>query len=319
LVTPLPYAPPPNSDELLSGWIERIGIFFGIDYLRARAALDSSPIAIAWGENEDLDSSDIIRRLLVSWTGYGEHLIPPVLPTTDDQVLDVSARLTYCSKCWYEDAENGRAPYVRRQWAFWSSVLCTKHETWLCARRPGRQFGSERNGWAPVWQTDPTWASASHLRYDPALRPLEAGFDADTILGPTGGWQRINAEFQALVHGKASILNLVMRPECVDVRAHVWAAIEVARSPRITDYDLRGYRRPEPGWIMDRICCLAIAAEVRRIIVDCEPAFERVRHVLGTQPAARKLLHECRAHMHPTHSSCHLPDRTESAVRTSER
>ena len=98
---------------------------------------------------------------------------------------------------------------------------------------------------------------------------------------------------------KASILNIVMRPECFDVRAHVWAAIEVERSPRITDYDLRGYRRPEPGWIMDRICCLAIAAEVRRIIVDCEPAFERVRHVLGTQPAARKLLHECRTHVHP--------------------
>jgi hypothetical protein len=150
LVIPLPYAPPPNSDELLSGWIERIGIFYGIGYLRTRAVLDTSPIAVAWGENEDLDSSDTIRRLLVSWTGHGENLVPPVLPTADNQVLDVSARLTYCSKCWYEDAENGRAPYVRRQWSFWSSVLCTKHETWLCARRPGKQFGSERNGWAPV-------------------------------------------------------------------------------------------------------------------------------------------------------------------------
>jgi len=42
---------------------------------------------------------------------------------------------------------------------------------------------------APVWQTDPTWASASHLRYDQALRPFEAGFDAETMLGPTIGWQ----------------------------------------------------------------------------------------------------------------------------------
>jgi hypothetical protein len=114
-------------------------------------------------------------------------------------------------------------------------------------------------------------------------------------LGPTGGWQRISAEFQALVQGKASILNLVMSPESFGVRAHVREAIDVAHSPRITDYDLRGYRRPEPGWIMDRICCLAIAAEVRRMIVDCEPAFERVRHVLVSQPAAKRLLHECRA------------------------
>ena len=110
-----------------------------------------------------------------------------------------------------------------------------------------------------------------------------------------------------------------MRPENFGVRAHVWEAIDVAHSPRITDYDLRGYRRPEPGWIMDRICCLAIAAEVHRMIVDCEPAFERVRHVLVTQPAAKKLLHECRAEIHETHNSCHLPDRTDTAVRTWEQ
>jgi hypothetical protein len=110
-----------------------------------------------------------------------------------------------------------------------------------------------------------------------------------------------------------------MRPETIGVRAHVLEAIEVAHSPRITDYDLRGYRRPEPGWIMDRICCLTIAAEVRRMIVDCEPAFERVRHVLGTQPAAKKLLHEYRVQAHRTHNSCHLPDRTDTAVQTWER
>jgi hypothetical protein len=33
---------------------------------------------------------------------------------------------------------------------------------------------------------------------------------------------------------------------------------------------------------MDRICCLTIAAEVRRMIVDCEPAFEiRVIYPIG--------------------------------------
>ena len=58
---PLPYAPPPNSDELLSSWIERIGLFYGIGYLRARVMLDPTRFANVWGENEDLDSSEDIR------------------------------------------------------------------------------------------------------------------------------------------------------------------------------------------------------------------------------------------------------------------
>jgi hypothetical protein len=57
---PLPYAPPPNSDGLLSSWIERIGLFYGIGYLM----LAPTRPANVWGENEDLDSSEDIRRLL---------------------------------------------------------------------------------------------------------------------------------------------------------------------------------------------------------------------------------------------------------------
>lgn len=135
-----------------------------------------------------------------------------------------------CSQ--YPNAENGRAPYVRRQWSFWSSVLCAKHETWLCARRPGKQFGSERNGWASVLQSDPAWASASNLRYDPALRPFEAGFDANAVVGPTGSWKRLDGEFHALVQGGASILNSVVRPESFGVRARVREAIETLRIAR---------------------------------------------------------------------------------------
>lgn len=132
------------------------------------------------------------------------------------------------------------------------------------------------------------------MRYDPALRPFEAGFDANTIVGPTGSWQCIDAEFHALVQSGASILNSVVRPESFRVRAHVREAIETPYSPRISDYDLRGYRRPEPGWIVDRICCLSIATELRRMLVDCEPAFDSVRHILEALPAAKKLLQECR-------------------------
>jgi hypothetical protein len=255
--------------------------------------LDPNRIALAWGENEDLDTSKDIRRLLVSLTGLGESAVPPVLPRPGDQVLDVSARLAYCPKCWHEDAENGRAPYIRYQWSSWSSVLCIKHETWLNARRPGNQFGSELNGWAPIWQTDPTWASAAYLRHDPALGPFVAGFEAETILRPTCKWECLGAEFRALVRDKALILELVTRPESCGIRAHVSEAIEVARNARVTDRDLRGYRSAEPGWIAERICCLSVAVEIRRMIMGSEPAFERVRTVLESDPSAKQLLLEC--------------------------
>jgi hypothetical protein len=255
--------------------------------------LDPNRISTARGENEDLDASNDIRRLLVSLTGLSESVVPPVLSMTGGSVLGVSARLTYCPKCWYEDAENGRAPYIRCQWSSWSSVLCTKHETWLNARRPGNQLGSELNGWAPVWQTDPSWATAASLRHDPVLGPFVAGFEAETILRPTCKWESLDAEFQALVREKALTLKLVTRPESSGVRAHVWEAMEVALTPRVTDRDLRGYRGAEPGWIADRISCLSVAAEIRRMITGSEPAFERVRTVLESDESAKQLVWEC--------------------------
>ena len=264
--------------------------------------LDPNRIPPAWGENEDLDASNDMRQLLVSSTGLGENGIPPVLPMSGGQFLDVSARLTYCPKCWYEDAENGRAPYIRYQWSSWSSVLCAKHETWLNARRPGNQFGSEVNGWAPVWQTNSTWASAACLRHDPALEPFVAGFEGETILRPTCKWACLDAEFQALVREKALILKLVSRPESCGVRAHVREAIEVALTPRVTDRDLRGYRSAEPGWIADRISCLSVAVEIRRMIMGSEPAFERVRTVLEDDESAKQLVWECWGHMRRNHS-----------------
>jgi hypothetical protein len=99
-----------------------------------------------------------------------------------------------------------------------------------------------------------------------------------------------------------------MKPESYGVRARVWESMEVTRGPRITDSDLRGYHRPEPGWIADRISCLTIAAEIVRIIVDRKPAFEPIRQILESHPAAKQLLIECRAEIRATHSSCHFPD-----------
>jgi hypothetical protein len=58
------------------------------------------------------------------------------------------------------------------------------------------------------------------------------------------------------------VLQLASRPEGSNVRAHVWDALEVARNPHYR-FDPRGYRSAEPRRIADRICCLAVAVEIR--------------------------------------------------------
>jgi hypothetical protein len=303
---PLPYTPPPNSDEVLSSWIERIGLFYGIGYLRTRMMLNLSRSAIAWGENEDVDSSDEVRRSLILLTGYDERVVPPLLDTTVSRILGVSARLAYCAACWHEDVEHGCAPYIRSHWSSRSIVMCVKHETWLSARRPGIQFGSELNGWAPIWSTEPNWARAANLGHDLAMRPFTLGFEPKGIVPPNCAWTRVNAEFQVMASDKF-VFQLVSCPESASVRAHVLDAIEVARNPRVTDLDLRGYRSSEPGWIVDRICCLSVATEVRRMVLGIEPAFERVRAVLQEHPAASALLLKCHGHMRRDHDSCQIP------------
>jgi len=124
------------------------------------------------------------------------------------------------------------------------------------------------------------------------MHPFASAFDGGSILPPTCEWDFIDAEFQAMALDQV-ILGLVSRPESSNIRAHVRDAVEVARNPRVTDLDLRGYRSAEPGWILDRICCLSVATEIRRMILGCEPAFERVRTVLEIDPSASALLLRC--------------------------
>jgi hypothetical protein len=164
------------------------GLFYGIGYL-ARVMLDPTRLAKCMGKNEDLDSSEDICRLLISLTGYGEHVVPPCF---------FPRRVAEC--------------LMSRQ-----GSLTAKHvgmRTLRMVRRRARsQFGSELNGWAPVWQTDSNWALAAYLRHDPAMRPFASGFDARSILPPTCGWKCVDAEFQAMVLNEACVLQLASRPE----------------------------------------------------------------------------------------------------------
>jgi hypothetical protein len=301
----LPYAPSPQPDELLSSWIERIGLFYNIGYLGARVILEPSRTANERTVNEDLDSSESVRKSAILWSGFPEKLVPELLARSDEAILEVSARLSYCPECWNEDAEQCRSPYVRKAWARWSSVTCPEHKTWLYAREPYSGLGSELNGWASVWQTNPRWAETAHVRHDPALRSFALGLEGHAVAVPDCSWSDLDRDFDRLAREPCCfVLARVATPEHAGMRNLVWESLEVGgNSRRIVDAHLRGYNRLQPGWIAGRISCMVIAVEVLRILEGQVPAIKLVRTAFESHPAAERLVSECKALQ--SQNSCH--------------
>jgi hypothetical protein len=62
----LPHVRIAHPDELLSSWIERIGLFYGIGYLGARIILEPTRANNEHGQVDDIDSSASIRHLRVT-------------------------------------------------------------------------------------------------------------------------------------------------------------------------------------------------------------------------------------------------------------
>jgi hypothetical protein len=328
----LPYVPKPQVDELLSSWIERIGLFYGIGYLGARVILEPSRTANERAANEDLDSSESIRQMAMQWSGLPENLIPELVPRQDETTLEVSARLAYCPACWTGDVRQGRSPYIRRNWTKWSCVACSEHKTWLYAREPLNGFGSELNGWASVWQSDASWAKSAHVRHEPELLSFALGLEGRAIANPDCSWEDLENDFERLVgQGWHSVLSVVTRPEHGGVRSVLWESIEVGGpSRRITDAHLHGYGRSQPGWIAGRISCLVAATEIFRILEDRPPAMNLVRRTLEEHAGGRRLIDECRAGQSQNNchwqsqNSCHVsgtskrPRRQQQSVRLTD-
>jgi hypothetical protein len=65
------------------------------------------------------------------------------------------------------------------------------------------------------------------------------------------------------------------------LRARVLANMQTQPpTVRLSDIDLIGYRRAEPGWIANRIACLVIAVELVRMASSNEPIFSGARAII---------------------------------------
>jgi hypothetical protein len=221
--------------------------------------------------------------------------MPAVWSATDRGMLEVSARLAYCPKCWDDDAAHGMAPYIRRVWVRWTSVSCRRHKDWLAARRPATVPGSAPIGWAVIWQSEPRWAEAAGLRYEPRGQELAPAFVPGSFRRPAASWEDFELQLATLASADGrsgrygttagSILGVVVRPELLGLRVKVLRALQIgAAGPLVSDLDLRGYSRSEPCWIAARIACLVTAIELTGLATNSRSAMPSVRAIVEATP-----------------------------------
>ena len=273
-VTPLPHVPAPGADELLSSWLERIGIFYGSDLAAVRVAL--GPGALRYrGVDEDLDADAALRERVVHWTGMPEFRVPRLIRVASARVLPVSARLAYCPACWDADVRAGGVPYGRRAWTRWNAVHCERHRMWLAARRPRVKDECPWRGWSAVWASHPQWAHAHGLRFERSLHPLAQAFDPVSLRAPDPSWDEFTRTVAALSRtvvsdeggrAKTSLLATVAGPHWLPHRSRILSALRRpgVQLAAISDLDLLGYASDRPGWLPMRIACVVAAVEIAR-------------------------------------------------------
>ena len=240
-----------------------------------------------WDPDGDVDADARTQAALCEWTARPLSEVPKLIDSSDPDTLDPAARVAYCPACWDDDIATRRQPYIRRHWALWTAVHCPRHARWLSGRRPRTQFESRMNGWTDIWCSRPAWARAVDQQYDALLEASASGFRSDSFDTPTGGWSEFGVEVQRVLgrdsntrmapFAPGSIMASIASPAFVRLRRDVRAAMQIRPAHiRLDDIDLKGYTRPEPAWIANRVVCMAIATEFVRLLDERRPLFPRL-------------------------------------------
>jgi hypothetical protein len=80
------------------------------------------------------------------------------------------------------------------------------------------------------------------------------------------------------------------RKNCAAFGGHLKRWCRIGFAARVTDSDLRGYNRVEPGWIADRISALVTAIEIARMLTRREPLIKGASKVLESFADGRRLV-----------------------------
>lgn len=77
-----------------------------------------------------------------------------------------------------------------------------------------------------------------------------------------------------------SVLSLVCKSTYSGLRFKAIDSLRQRDLARVFNFNLKGYRRSQPGWIADRIIALSLAIEASRIIADAAPCFSGLRRLI---------------------------------------
>lgn len=176
----LPFVPRAQPDELLSSWLERIGLLYGASIEHVLAAVLAGSDRMPAMAGQDVDADPWMRERIVRWSGVDESHVPTSI-SLNEGFLPPCGRLAFCGRCWDDDVVQGRPPYIRRRWCQWAMVRCDVHQTWLSSRRPSLSPNIPNTGWSAVWQTTASWAAQFELNEQPEYRIRIIGICGEEI------------------------------------------------------------------------------------------------------------------------------------------
>lgn len=273
----LPFVPRAQPDELLSSWLERIGLLYGASIEHVLAAVLAGSEQMPAMAGQDIDADPWMRERIVRWSGVDESHVPTSI-SLDDGFLPPCARLAFCGHCWDEDVTQGRPPYIRQRWCQWAVVRCNVHQTWLSSRRPSLSPNIQNIGWSAVWQTIASWATQFELNEQPEYRTRIIGLCGEEIRRHLIFTAQLAADlerFEQCSHARpGQNRHRQLRREILDATsAELYAAkrsqIAHRMLPEVQRFStldrVSSFQPTKLLWLGDRLACLLAAVELLRM------------------------------------------------------
>jgi hypothetical protein len=276
-VSALPFVPRAQPDELLSSWLERIGLLYGASIEHVLGAVLAGSERMPAMAGQDIDADPWMRERIVRWSGVNESHVPTSI-SLDDGFLPACGRLAFCGCCWDDDVAQGRSPYIRQRWCHWAVVRCDVHQTWLSSRRPSLSPYVQNIGWSAVWQTTASWAAQFELNEQPEYRTRIIGICGEEISRHLIFTPQVAADLERFEQcsrarpGKDRQRRL-HRQILDSTSAELYAAKRsqiahrvLPEAQRFSTLNMVPIFRPTgPLWLGDRLVCLLAAVELLRM------------------------------------------------------
>jgi hypothetical protein len=297
-VSQLPFVPRAQPDELLSSWLERIGLLYSASIEHVLGAVLAGSDRMPTMACQDIDADPWLRERIVRWSGVNESHVPTSI-SLNEGFLPACGRLAFCGRCWDDDVTQGRPPNIRKRWCHWAVVRCDVHQTWLSSRRPDRSRYGQNIGWSEVWQTAASWAAQFELQEQPEYRARIIGISCEEISRCLTFTAQINAELErfeqcsrAPPERRMRLHHKILGTTSGESYAAKWSQITHRVLPEAQRFGTRDIvpAACQPTrllWLGDRLACLLSAVELLRMREGRSAYSAAIARIVQTPDAER--------------------------------